>query len=91
MQTEELIARLNTRHGTELRLKGHYAKGENHGAYAVEDALGTPLVLKWQHQPEMLSHLERARAVTDRLITFDVPVPRPRYLLIGTFPEGTTY
>lgn len=89
IQTKDLLDRINTRHGAELRLKGRYPLGQNQGAYAIEDASGTPLVLKWQSQPTMLSRLERARAVTDRLITLAVPVPR--YLLIGTFPDGATY
>lgn len=89
MDTRDLLERINAKHGTEFRLKGRYAQGENQGAYAVADALGAPLVLKWQPQPSMLSRLERARVVTDRLVTLAVPVPR--YLLIGTFPEGTTY
>lgn len=89
MDVQDLLGRINAKHGTGFRLKGRYALGENQGAYAIEDALGAPLVLKWQALPEMLSRLERARAVTDRLATLAVPVPR--YLLIGTFPEGTTY
>ncbi len=89
MDVQDLLGRINAEHGTGFRLKGRYALGENQGAYAVEDASGAPLVLKWQAQPSMLSRLERARAVTDRLATLAVLVPR--YLLIGTFPEGTTY
>lgn len=89
MDTRDLLERINAKHGTEFRLKERYAQGENQGAYAVADALGVPLVLKWQPQPSMLSHLERARAVTDRLVTLAAPVPR--YLLIGTFPDGATY
>lgn len=88
-QIEDLLDRINAEHGTGFRLKGRYAEGENQGAYAVEDALGAPFVLKWQPQPTMLSRLERARAVTDRLAS--LAVPAPRYLLIGNFPEGTTY
>lgn len=88
-QTEDLLERINDKHGTEYKLKGRYDTGENQGAYAVEDASGTLFVLKWQAHPGMLTRLERARSVTNRLITLAVPVPR--YLLIDTFPEGTTY
>ncbi len=77
MNVQDLLGRINAKHGTEFKLKGRYAQGENQGAYAVEDALGAPLVLKWQPQPSMLSRLERACAVTDQLVTLAVPVPRP--------------
>ena len=87
--TEALLERVNAEHGTAFKLMGRYAQGENQGAYAVADASGAPLVLKWQATTAMLSRLERARAVTDRLVT--LAVPAPRYHLIGSFPEGTTY
>ncbi len=86
---EALLERINAKHSTSFRLKGRYAQGENQGAYAVEDPSGLPFVLKWQAHPDMLSRLKRARTVTDRLVTLKVPAPR--YQLIDTFPEGTTY
>lgn len=88
-QTERLLERLNAEHGTALRLIGRYAQGENHGAYAVADASGAAFVLKWQATTELRSRLERARLVTERLVKLGVPAPR--YVLIGSFPEGTTY
>ena len=87
--TEALLERVNAEHGTAFKLLERYAQGENQGAYAVADASGAPLVLKWQATTEMLSRLERARGVAERLVKLGVPAPR--YHLIGSFPEGTTY
>lgn len=89
MDVSTLLERINYKHGTDLTLKGRYATGENQGAYAVADASGAPFVLKWQATTEMLSRLERARGVAERLVKLGVPAPR--YHLIGSFPEGTTY
>ena len=88
MDVPTLLERINHKHGTDLKLR-RYAQGENQGAYAVEDASGALLVLKWQATTAMLSRVERARLVTERLVTLGVPAPR--YGLVDTFPEGTTY
>lgn len=89
MDVPTLLERINGKHETGLKLKGRYAQGENQGAYAVEDASGAPFVLKWQATTAMRSRLERARLIAERLVTLGVPAPR--YALIDSFPEGTTY
>ena len=66
MDVPTLLERINHKHGADLKLKGRYAQGENQGAYAIQDASGTPFVLKWQATTEMLSRLERARLVAER-------------------------
>ena len=89
MDVPTLLGRINYQHGTNLKLKGRYAQGENQGAYAVEDASGAPFVLKWQATTAMLSRLERARLIADRLV--ERGGPAPRYGRRGSVPEGTTY
>lgn len=89
MDVPTLLERINRKHGTDLKLRGRYVQGENQGAYAVADASGALFVLKWQVKAAMLSRLERARLIAERLIKLGVPAPR--YGLIGSFPEGTTY
>lgn len=91
MDIRDLLERISDLRGNRYRFKGRYAAGENHGAYAVEDASGTPLVLKWMLRPNSvaLARLGRAQGVTERIRTLGVPVPR--YTLIDTLPEGVTY
>ena len=91
MDIGDLLDQISDLRGRSYRLKGRYAAGENHGAYAVKDASGTLLVLKWMIRPDSvaLARLERARRVTERMRTTGVPVPC--YTLIDTLPEGVTY
>lgn len=89
MEIKDLLERISDLRGDSYRLKGRYAEGENHGAYAVEDASGTPLVLKWMIRPDSVARLERARMVTERIRILGVPAPR--YTLIDTLSEGVTY
>lgn len=89
MDIGDLLEQISALRGKRYRFKGRYAAGENHGAYAVEDASGTPLVLKWMIRPDSVARLERAQKVTARIRTLGVPVPR--HTLIDTLPEGVTY
>ena len=88
MDIEQLLTRINTRHGTQFRLQGRYAAGENEGAFALADARDTPYVLKWNQRPAWLRSIERARRITDHLQAQHVPVPA--YTLADTF-EGIAY
>ena len=88
MKTSELLGRINAALGVDYQLQGRFATGENHGAYKLEDSAGTPLVLKWHDQLDILPRLLRARAVTARFRELGVPVPT--YLHIGT-REGLVY
>lgn len=89
MDVARLLERINARHGTDFRLQGRYARGENHGAYAVADAAGVCCVLKWDRRPDRLAGLARARRITDRLGGLGAPVPT--YRLAGTLPDGYRY
>ena len=78
----QLLERINTALGTDYRLRGRYSSSENHGAYKLEDAAGTPFVLKAHNDEAILPRLLRARAVTARLRELEIPAPA--YVHIGT-------
>ena len=88
MDIEQLVTRINTRHGTQFRLQGRYAAGENEGAFALADARDVLHVLKWNQRPAWLQSIERARRITDHLRSQHVPVPA--YTLADSF-EGIAY
>jgi aminoglycoside phosphotransferase (APT) family kinase protein len=89
MQVESLLEQINARHGVRFQLRGRCEGGENQGAWAVVDAVGTPFVLKWHRRPDRLGGLERARRITDYLRSCGSPVPA--YQLMGALPDGMTY
>jgi aminoglycoside phosphotransferase len=88
LDIEQLLVRVNMRHGTQFRLQGRYADGENEGAFALTDTQDEPYVLKWNQRPAWLASIERARRITDHLRAKHVPVPA--YALADTF-EGIAY
>jgi aminoglycoside phosphotransferase len=86
MNIEQLLTRINTRHGTQFRLQGRYAAGENEGAFALLDAQDLSYVLKWNQRPAWLQSIQRARWITDHLRALHVPVPA--YILADTFEDS---
>jgi aminoglycoside phosphotransferase (APT) family kinase protein len=87
MQLDNLIAAINAQHGLMLSLGERYTLGEQ-GAFAVRDAMGTSLVLKWSADVGASERLHRARLATDQLGARGYPVPRYRFT--GTV-AGSTY
>jgi fructosamine-3-kinase len=88
LDIEQLVMRINARHGTQFRLQGRYAAGENEGAFALADTCDARYVLKWNQRPAWLQSIDRARRITDHLRAGQVPVPA--YTLADTF-EGIAY
>lgn len=88
-EVEQLLERINNRHGTAFGVLRRYEGGENQGAYLVLDPGGEGFALKWDRHPQHLPRLWRARQITDRLRSLGAPVPE--YRLIDTFPDGYTY
>ncbi len=85
-----LLRTINAHHQASFRLLGRYRSGENQGAYAIADPDGRQLVLKWQVATSASqSRLARAARVTECLQPLGYPVPR--YLVIGTAPNGDLY
>ena len=89
MDAQQLVERINLRHGTRYTLHGRYASGENQGAYALTDEHGTAYVLKWNERPPWLERLRLAQRITAHLRALDVPVPQ--YVLADTGPDNLTY
>ncbi|HSH77873.1 MAG TPA: phosphotransferase [Herpetosiphonaceae bacterium] len=89
MDIHARLEQINRRHQRTFRLQGRYPAGENEGAYAIVDDMGCQFVLKWHQRPAWLVRLGHAQRITDQLRQLGVPVPT--YVLMGTFPDGSTY
>jgi aminoglycoside phosphotransferase len=89
MDPHHIVDRINRRHGTSYRLLSRYQRGENQGAFALQDDTGRGFVLKYLQRAGWLSRLEHAREITRRLSERGVAVPR--YVLLGELDEHWTY
>ena len=89
MDSQALLEQINMRHNRAFRMKGRYPAGENEGAYAIVDDTGRQFVLKWHQRPAWLVRLDHAQRITEHLRRLGVPVPT--YVLMGAFPDGSTY
>src|SRR5581483_9479334 len=85
MKPAELIQQINEIHGTAFTLVERYEQGEQ-GAFAIVDPDERRYVLKWQPRLGLMSRLQYARTVTDRLRTRGYPAPE--YIWIGRIPGG---
>jgi len=75
---ESLLEAINQEHGLALRLAGRYTGGEQ-GAFALADADGARLVLKWTAGHAALERFRRAASVAGRLRHLGYPTPSYRY------------
>jgi aminoglycoside phosphotransferase (APT) family kinase protein len=89
MDAQQLVDRINLRHGTRYLLQERYATGENQGAYALTDQHGAAFVLKWNERPPWLERIRLAQRITAHLHTLGVPVPH--YVLADTSSENLAY
>lgn len=85
MQPGQLLQHINAVHTTTFDLLHSYPDGEQ-GAFAIADTRGRRGVLKWQPGASNLQRAQQAREITHLLRTSGYPAPR--YLLIGSTPEG---
>jgi aminoglycoside phosphotransferase (APT) family kinase protein len=89
MDAQQLVDRINLRHGTQYTLHERYATGENQGAYALTDEQDAAYVLKWNERPPWLERVRLAQRITEHLRALGMPVPR--YVLADTSPDNLTY
>jgi Phosphotransferase enzyme family len=89
MDAQQLVDRINLRHGTRYTLHTRYAAGENQGAYALADEHGATYVLKWNERPPWLARVQHAQQITAYLRSLGMPVPQ--YVLADTCPDNVTY
>ncbi|HEU5384113.1 MAG TPA: aminoglycoside phosphotransferase family protein [Ktedonobacteraceae bacterium] len=85
MQPVELLQRINTLHKTTFIFLEKYPDGEQ-GAFVVTDRLIGRWVLKWAPGASNLDWMRGVKTVTNLLRSLNYPAPR--YLLIGSIPEG---
>lgn len=85
MQPAQLVQQINAAHATSFNLLSAYPDGEQ-GAFALIDLQGRQSVLKWQPGACDLHRARQVQVLTDLLRSHGYPAPR--YLLIGSIPEG---
>ncbi len=88
MTATELLAHINSRHGTTYSLGGKCAGGTR-GAYEVVDAQSNPAIFKFGPDSRWLARLHQAEHVAARLRR--VGYPTPRNLAVGVGPDGHWY
>lgn len=80
MKPETLLKLINEDQETTFSLIDRYAAGEQ-GAYAIVDAEGHRLVMKWHPESSRIENYQAASQVTDLLRKFGYPAPQ--YILAG--------
>jgi hypothetical protein len=76
---DELVASIGVQSGQALSLEGRFAVGSGAGAYAVQDADGTPLVLKWwPRSPEEQERFDLRAPRIPMLRNLGWPIPALR-------------
>ncbi len=86
---EELLQQVNAISHSDYKLSKQYSGGWQGSAYEVMNSEGQPAVFKWTTNTAWVNQLKRAEPIVDKAIAAGIPTPK--FLNIGTLPNGITY